>query len=288
MDWQKTTFAIQNESQVTLTYAPRKIGGLRLKEWRQHDADDAARDIVRTYDYSESESSTLSSGLLYQEPRYWGYQKDYTGTIHGLTFHATSVAPLSNFNGYTIGYRRIIEETNGSGETEYLFNAESVIPTSFDEFPYTPDKLRAFDGVQVKSSVLTTSGDTLAQNKIFRYSGLGYEELSGHIIYRAYKYPANGNFLLYAKPYTIRTGVYLVGEKHNTLDGVTTITKFEYDPTNHLAPTLISMTNSDGIEYQTENLYIFDFPSGDPVYTEMESRNMIRPVIESREKIVKK
>lgn len=283
----KATFAINNQSQTTASFTPKKVGGLRLKEWRQHDGNDPNKDIVRTYDYSESESSTLSSGLLYQTPRYWGYQKSFDGTAQGLTFQATSVAPLTNTNGYTIGYRRVVEQTNGAGKSEYLFNAEAVVPTSFDEFPYTPDKLRAYDGIALKTIHLNTAGDSLAISSTARDESIGYQQLSGHIIYRAYEYFINGNNYLYAKPYTIRTGVYLLGEKHETLDGVTTVTKYDYDPTNHLAPTLISTTNSDGIEYITENDYIFDFPSSDPVYAEMNNRNLIRPIIESRVKMKK-
>ncbi|MEM6321472.1 MAG: DUF6443 domain-containing protein, partial [Bacteroidota bacterium] len=283
----KATFAVQNLSQVSSSFTPKLVGGLRLKSWLQHDGIDPSKDILRTYDYSEDETSNLSNGLLYESPRYWGYQRSFDGGIQGLTFYAASVAPLGNFNGYVVGYRRVVEETHGAGYTEYLFNAESVIPTSVNEFPYTPDKLRAYDGMALGTTRFNEAGDTVANNVTARYGEVGYEQLNDHIIYRAYEYFIGGDNYLYAKPYTIRTGVYLLGEKRETLDGVTEVTQFGYDPTNHLAPTRISTTNSDGVEYITENDYIFDFPSSDPVYAEMAKRNMIRPVIETRQKIKK-
>ena len=171
--------------------------------------------------------------------------------------------------------------------TEYIFNAESVIPDISADYPYTPQMLRAEDGVELKSTVFNEANQEPAKKQTFRYTGVGYETLSDHIIYKAFQVSTPSGTLLYGKPYDIRTGVYLTGEVRSELDGVETITVYDYDPTNHLAPTLIKTTNSDGTEYLTENDYIFDYPSTDLIYTELNDRNIIQPVIESRQKIIR-
>lgn len=116
----KASFSILDKATARAANTTQTVGGLRIKEWRKHDGINSTNDIVRTFDYTESENSSESSGFLFIEPRYYGYQRTHEGNTVGLTFSATSVAPLANFNGYTVGYRRVVEQTNGSGNRIHL------------------------------------------------------------------------------------------------------------------------------------------------------------------------
>ncbi|NJL75160.1 MAG: hypothetical protein HC892_09115 [Saprospiraceae bacterium] len=290
----KGEFNIFKPNTTTLSYINEVVGGLRIETIRQHDGINAIRDIVTQYDYSESEQSTLSSAFLYQSPKYWGFQNNSgTNQPSGLTFFATSVTPLANFNGYTVGYQRVVTSSTGNGKTEYFHHVE--FDSTFDpaqSYPYSPDIARVRDG-NVKAVKTYKESDAnipiqIAENQILNES---YEYLTDHIIYKGYGYPVyrpDNTFLgdaIYIKSYQVRTAPFRMQTIINTLDNVTTTTSYTYDPTNqHLQPITETTTNSDGTQYRTGKKYVFDQPGG--AYQDMIAKNIIaQPILVSQEAI---
>ena len=292
----KASFQLFSTVNGEVSLINKKVGGLRIKKITTHDGISIANDIIREYNYENLNG--FSSGKLYFRPSYTGYQNGICIGQKGFTAYATSIAPLSNFNGYHIGYRRVVEKLPQNGQTEFLFIQEQVIgevpnpnfPNPFaasDSYPFSPDLARLVDGKLKQSKISEESGSLLAQqNSTFNNS---YSYLSDHVFYKAYTYPTavdqssedqiDGNQTTrFFKTYRIRTAAPLLLQQVNIQDGVRTTTSFEYDFQQHLAPTAIETSDDRGQPYRTEYKYAFDataLSSPPGILDSMIARNMI-------------
>lgn len=269
------------------TFQAVAVGGLRIEEMRIHDGVRNFNDIVRTYDYTTGGNPDFSSGKLYFEPVYHGYQYDVNGDARGLTYFANPITPLGNFNGYHIGYERVVENHNTNGSIAYRFHQDLDFNVIVNEsYPYSPQLARVRDGHQKESKTFIESFTIpVSSSSNLPFQEDAYIFLEDHIIYKAYEFGFNGGgSSVYAKPYTIRTAPYRVSSRTETIDGVATTTTFEYGSDQHLAPTATEMTNSDDKITRTETKYAHEMQElegSNPTWTEMIDYNMIGIPIET-------
>lgn len=227
-------------------------GGLRIKSTRIHDGIDGDKDIVQSYSYRAGDGANFSSGRLAREPKY----------VHGLNdrsvlFTSFSVSPLSGFDGYHIGYARVVVDKNGIGSEEYKYNVEPESEPS-TQFPTTPAPYRVESGALKESSsydegsqVVSTSSTT--RNPGDTYQVFGNSSATGRMYAVRTNIPSYDHvtrkliYRIYNKGYQIRTAIYRPKFVTSTVDGLTTVTEYGYH-TNNLLPNEVKTTDSDGVE----------------------------------------
>ncbi|WP_298303787.1 RHS repeat domain-containing protein [Flavobacterium sp.] len=116
--------AIQNESNIA--------GGLRVKKITNFDGLNAN---IKTYKYTESFSSNISSGILALKNKYY-YTNWETTTAQGQhyredRFSLNNLMHLSNFSGSHIGYSKVYEVEQMNGYKEYNY-------TDYNDYPDVP------------------------------------------------------------------------------------------------------------------------------------------------------
>lgn len=279
VSWGKGAFSLFKETTSNnTTLVNRKVGGLRIKEIRTHDGLNVANDVVKQYKYEISPGQ--SSGYLYNQPEYWGYHYDVFNQILGVTFYATSVVPMTNVNGYTIGYQRVEEETIGAGKMAYTFSLEAPWGSQ-QSYPYSPQQAMVRDGQASGTKAYNSSSAVVSESQT-TYQNDPYSYLPG-IMYKAYEFPvynSSGTFnAIYAKTYEIRTAPLRVQEEKTTQDGVQTIKTYEYDALNrHLAPVASNVTNSDNTVFKTKMTYPHDLPTANTQRALLLGYNLLSPL----------
>ena len=240
-------------------------GGLRIKQTRINDGSKnssgqpvTTNDIIKTYRYQSKTNSAVSSGILYRKPEY-GFKLN----TYSAVFVAYSLTPLSNFNGYHIGYGRVVVDYNGIGEQELLFGLENLTSSS-SAFPAKPANFSIIDGV-LKESHQYAEGSTtpVASTTISQYSSDGYqtfgESSATGYIYAARKLKVHdggsgAKEINFWNKYSIRTGVFRPGKIVSQVDGITTVNTYAYGATVLLPKDVVS-TNSSGTESVTNTTY---------------------------------
>ena len=134
-----------------------EVGGLRAKSLTLHDGISSANDIVKTFEYTLDDPEQ-SSGVLYSIPTYGESFQNSGGSLSiiGTWFRASSIVPLGSFEGYHVGYKRVLEKQNGNGYVEHNFFTE-VRNTSVD-FPMPPDPPTVLNGKLSQQSYYNESG----------------------------------------------------------------------------------------------------------------------------------
>ncbi|MEP7268099.1 MAG: DUF6443 domain-containing protein [Saprospiraceae bacterium] len=279
----KATFQIINYTS-TVNTVTTPVGGLRIKQIRINDGNPSSNiDIIKNYTYKESDNSYSSSAVVYNPATYAAVHKDYVnGGILGVTWFATSVVPMGNFLGYSIGYRRVKEEIVGSGFTEYLYNAVPDINNSDNTLPIRPILFNPKDGYEIRKSYLSNSNQEISYTNNYPL-GETYTSMTG-LIFKIdkfnFKVDLNGSLqtAYSAKSYQPITAPFRLSAVINNQDGVTTTSNYTYDASDRfLAPVTMSVTNSDGKVHKTKYKYPADFV-GTAVYDTMRARNMIIPI----------
>ncbi|MEM8523943.1 MAG: DUF6443 domain-containing protein [Bacteroidota bacterium] len=294
-----------------LDYTERAVGGLRVKEMRIKDGIEGnSNDIVKTYKY-RVDDDTRSSGVLVYEPSYGHYlevsqagdEPLFSSSLTGssVQFSSESIVPLSSFEGYHIRYRLVEENHNGNGKSIYRNHIEVQTPPPVAFYPIPPEQVRVRDAKTEEQYHYKIDGmeeEMISSTTIipdFQYTEI--EDFAAKVIRTELECAAAGggpmgglptmNIIGYTQ-YKNRIGHYLNGTVTSVVDGVETITQYEYDHADglhHLYPTATIMTNSNNIEYRTENEYAFDMKPGfiDIVRTDLVERNIIYPPLEQRQ-----
>lgn len=281
-------------------------GGLRIKKITSSDGIlTTDNDIIRRYEYVDPSDTSQSSGRLARFPIYGQYidgrgvgfqtgsagSLPTTGDIDATIFQSESIVPLGDFDGRHIGYEYVKEiygeNESDNGYQQYHFFATANSPvTSAGEYPRPPQSLNTVTGNKQQDQTYrynNSSYQLVAQNDYVPdvtltssfFSNIKYKISPG------YKCGTNTNqfqvyfYNVYQLPVPTQ---YRLGSVTSYNDGVTTITQYDYDPNqnNHLFPTAITTTNSNGVEYKTVNKYPYDI--GGAVMQDLVDRNMIMPV----------
>ncbi|MEM1324971.1 MAG: DUF6443 domain-containing protein [Bacteroidota bacterium] len=293
----KGEFSLWRNETITSVAGNLPVGGLRIQQTTVHDGIDHARDIIKSYEYTDAANPTRSSGILYQDPEY-GYSLGVIGgdAIIVALFTSTSITPLANFDGYHIGYERVIErhDNNENGTSIYNYIVEQAPQNGTFPYPIAPP-LATVKNTQLESVGHFRKDNTaVAQTNQSQDTGsddyTSYDGVMFKIQDIPIPAPPQGGIgcapISAYQCYSMRTGQYLIGTVEETIDGVTTITTYDYaDNLAHLAPTIERMTNSDGKVYETENKYVFN-RGPFQAYTEMIDRNIIATPYETTMSVI--
>ncbi len=276
----------------------RKVGGLRIAQTTVKPNNSHGADIVKTYEYLDKNNNSQSSGVLYDEPKYWYATPTVMLNTNGAPsdipkiFFENSRVALSSFNGHHIGYghvREIHQGGNGSKSFEF-FTEEASTTNPFDFYPQAPLQFNAEAGNIDIATIAKEDGVILKSTNNSVYQDA--YETSEETMFKAVKIRFETNGVSQGIPgfydsfwtshYYNRTRFYRLASVTEILDGVTTTTNYEYGNTAYEAPTATEYVNSDSKTYRTELTYSRDI-SGDAVMDDLVDRNMIASPIKTEQ-----
>ena len=246
------------------------VGGLRVKKVTLHDGNGTSNDIVKDYEYVNETDPTQSSGLLYSFPQYAiDVSSNCGGSAYMALFRATSITPLGNFEGFHIGYKRVVERTNGNGHITYNYYTEQR--PMLGQFPSAPEPPTALNGKLSESRVYKEGETTPVQTTTNNRAGQLESTVPG-LAYKLYKWPVNCFIVgVYnVTEYPLKTVFFHLESTEKELDGVRALTTYEYDNPEHTNMTATEIRNSDGELHRTE--YTYAHEEGD---TYMLDHNMV-------------
>jgi RHS repeat-associated protein len=264
------------------------VGGLRVKKITLNDGISTINDVVRTYEYSSASDATKSSGRLFRVPNY-GYGGEFSGSPCALSCStvymrilATSITPLGSYQGYHVGYQRVIENhgttSTVNGRKIFTFNTETggLIPTT--PIPNIPDLPTVKNGTIISETTQNSSGTTLQESRqtsdqdvhIVNYPSLAYKWLSIPM--------CNSVAIPIVVYYPLRTTQYRIISSTETQDGVVSTTTMDYNDNATLRrtqPRYISSVNSDGKTTKVEQLFAYDYGLNSNTKIKLEALNLI-------------
>lgn len=255
-------------------------GGLRTKTITYHDPL-TGNNLVRNYKYTQFGDETKSSGKLFIEPRY--AFKFGTANIIQRRIQATALVPLSDPNGYHLGYENVTVKypNNGKSHHSYTFDTAPTSYSNVDQYPIPPidpnpengqEKVhRIFDEAGIAKRVKHTTG-----NQSFPSPGnnSGFKVTS--------TVDCEGEIWIYTLPYHISPSVYRINSRRDSLDGVETITDYTYVGNGPLLASE-SMTNSDGKVHRTDYKYPIDYTFDVEVKDSLIAKNMLLPSFQTEQ-----
>ncbi len=253
----------------------RVVGGLRVKTMTNSDGVNTSNDIIRTYEYTTSGSSTTPSGKLYYEPFYLSYHQGSANMSGGPTgmgytylgISSSSVVPLSTLDGYHISYERVVESFNGNGKNEYFFRVSVPYNPPFGSFPLPPQGALSDAGAMISSKTYSSTNAEISsqvlQNEyaggtismpanMFSARGISMQCTPGPLLIPVLTYYQHKTFFA-PRPTKVTS----------TIDGVVTEKNYSYDASNlFLAPRSEWTVNSDGKQTRMQYKYVHDLSAG--------------------------
>ncbi|WEA02094.1 DUF5977 domain-containing protein [Mucilaginibacter sp. SJ] len=289
------------------------IAGLRIKRRILHDGIDPQNDIIKQYNYVETDG--LSSGFIGETPEFTfvknGYYDDggwpsnphvkYTIT----TSFTNPVNPLSNIDGSFAGYRRVEEvlqngsSNNGKIVYEYSDLSYTTLWSPKDYYPYRPvDRPYWAVGLPVTTTYFSSTG-AMTKRIVNEYNIFQQQKIDDN--YRSLYMSKDGevdvlNTSGSSDPYAIRfiykfnnyypvTGRMELKATHEYNYPSTTetasselLTQNTYDP-NYFLPRTSSQLNSDGNAVTKYFYYPFDYSLGGSLSTLVTNNIIDQPVL---------
>ncbi|MEM8908541.1 MAG: DUF6443 domain-containing protein, partial [Bacteroidota bacterium] len=277
------------------------VGGLRIARTN-------SEGVIKRYVYQEFDHPSdpnRSSGRLSTQPIYFYNQRQFRSDEGYCTFRALSSSsklPLGSFQGSHVAYRTVsvlIGEHGGGGKSEYTYShytdlGGSILPTT----PPTSNDWKR--GLLLQSVDYKNEGGNFTEVRkiINNYDLREDESLNNHEIWGLtigirtighYDLP-NTNPLVWNdrfvfNSYRTISPWYYLASKEEILDGVSTLTNYEYDPT-HLNVIASTFRNSDNKIHRTETDYVGElgFTSLGPIRMTSipkEVRNLVDGVVQS-------
>jgi len=236
----------------------RKVGGLRIKKTIAHDGNSSNNDIIKTYHYTRKNAPSLSSGILFQLPKYNFNFPIYSDGTDGQIFFENSRLPLNSFEGRHITYEYVEERSEGNGSTLYEFYTEENL-NSMTHYPSIPVKFNAESGKQKKIEIENGNGEIVStrreipKEEEYKYYEDSFFKAIQHTIFI---FPDLTREFVFGSFYNHRTKPFRIRTVVTVLDGVRTITHYEFNSDlNVLAPTAMEVKNSDNKLHRTTYLY---------------------------------
>ncbi|MCG8332799.1 MAG: hypothetical protein MI974_34250, partial [Chitinophagales bacterium] len=239
------------------------VGGLRVKTVTLKDGENSSNDIVKHYDYIDADDKEQSSGVLHSFPQY-AMEISANSGLPGLMalFQVSSITPLGGFEGFHVGYKRVVERINGNGYSEYNFFTEKR--PLLGSYPVAPEPPTALNG-QLHVSEIYREGGQLLRKSTNNEAGQLENTIAGKA-YKVFKWPAQcaddgdvGNNVTAAiyslTPYTLKNVFFRLESTITEQEGVTEVSSFEYVNPEHTNMTATEITNSDGEVHRTEYTY---------------------------------
>lgn len=271
----------------TLSTTDVTVGGLRIKKITVNDGISTTNDIVRTYEYPDATTATRTSGRLYNTPKY-GYGKRFTSTCSNcstdyIRIAATAITPLSSYQGYHVGYQRVIENHGTSssvnGRKIYEFHTESASNPPSSIFTQVPGLPTVKHGKIASQSTQNSTGTILQNSTTIPDQDVHLTTLP-LLAYRYIVVPicSSGSSQTVRITYPLRTVRYRVKSTTETIDGISTTFNMDYADAasaRRIQPRYTTNTNSDGKTYKTEQKFAYDYDISSSVKTRLLQYNMI-------------
>lgn len=251
-----------------------KIGGLRIKEIKSYTSSSDINPKIRAYKYTETNTSTESSGIQRKRERYFSVTAGASIFVINISSHPSSGRQYS-----PIYYKHVIELEGANGEngrTEHDFiDLLSLEQTS--EFPaqeadfYPFPKATSYswaEGLNLNTTVYNSTGAKV-QETVNTYSHHLLDEIQGYSFASTPAFVGNllGIQAAHHNKYTssYKSGYSLLTKSESyTYDlltpanSVKTTTDYSYDNFSHLNKTKETVTNSKAENQVTKYLYAQD------------------------------
>jgi RHS repeat-associated protein len=271
-------------------YVTTKVGGLRIKEIRSSDGVNTANDIIKTYQYL-SDGAPQTSGKLFYKPVY-GLALSGVVDVSNRTvfyFQEMAIVPMGAYDGYHIGYQRVIENFNGNGQRIYAYLTEEPASITPTQYP-TPPGLATVSRGELNSTIVTNASSQLLEQTTLATNTDAYTNTASIAFKIAKTKLCTNQFMVGNTQYVPRTAPYRIATETVYKDGVSASTSYTYAnaAAKHLAPTAATFTNSDGKTAVTNYYYAHEMSNrlgASPAYAELKTRNMITIPLEETESI---
>lgn len=253
----KATFTINYQAQPSEAVA----GGLRIKKTTVFDGLNSSRNIVKNYTYGDAGNETISSGILFRQPKYTFSVNAYTAVIN-----SHSNAPLSDFDGVHVGYKRVVVSHNGIGKEEYIYHLEEDY-VNHSDYPRKPAPYKRKSGQLKSSKIFSEGGNIVGSTAIVDHSDgyetYGYSAATGYIFAKRelfiYQPGSSQTSKRLYTTYQLSTSVYRPATVTKVMDGVTIQQSFEYG-NNILSPIAAEAITSEDDVIRTETEYLVSSP----------------------------
>jgi YD repeat-containing protein len=259
-------------------------GGLRIKKVKFSTGNNLDVPIVKEYLYGENGVSygVIESPYCNISPSaYVGETSHYTEQCDFLNINESSVIPLGNAQGGTIGYSRVIEKTEGAGSSIYNFTTGLTIEPG--EAYADQYRQKNFNGIQTRTHI---TEDNSWKRGLLNHLEIKNE--AGSLVRETfYKYQFRKNtkdtsisLIAEFQPENLTVGLYPYGywfQLHQpkkackVLDSVITygsvsaiaeVKRYEYDLNKHVYPISETIINSYGKKIITNYKYPLDYAVG--------------------------
>ena len=300
-------FLFFRKKQINETVSNELVGGLRLAA--QHSYDRSNNLLTsRFYDYSRKDEPGVSSGVVYKKP-YFGQVISggditavnssgfsYNNFFVKFSWNSTPILSLTDIQGYHIGYQSIREYQSNGAFTDFVFKTRSLdseLGNTLLPYPIAPLQYFYDNG---KPSSREQGGNDGSADFIVSHQGFHAgsftQSISQNQAARVETESGEAGTLHLANRFNWQhSGFYRTFRDTIIKDGVRTVVHYAYPtfPPEHLQPTEITMTNSDGevtvnkTRFSHEIVADGDLPN-QSVYQEMIDRNMVAvPIEQTRE-----
>jgi YD repeat-containing protein len=242
-------------------------GGVRLKKMTTYDGIDHKNDIIKTYTYDLASDPTRSSGYLVVQPKYDYRLSYYSGNQSSTTpctvnYRTSAANNEIETGGSSVVYREVLESTVGNGSTRYVF---TVSPRpGISGYPFGPVTNDAPDrGLLVAQYTYTAGGKLVAmkENSYTTYAknvvpGWKPGYLTRWDIYPQYEHFTSNYYDYKSEVALLSKVVNIEYESNGAL--ITTVENF-YDNLDHIQPTRVHVTNSQGDDIWNYTKYATDY-----------------------------